>query len=305
MGEFDLIEKYFAPMSADGAFALKDDVARQYGRVLTKDLLVEGTHFLPSDPLDLVARKALRTNMSDLIAKGATPEAYMLGLVWPRTRGEDDFARFASGLRREFDDHDLPLLGGDTTRGEMLVVSVTMFGRPFNEGNSRQLLLRTSGQPGDILCVSGTIGDGLLGLEAAKRGDKTVAQPYHLPEPPFGAEALVAQHARASIDVSDGLIADAQHLCRAGELSLQIQASQVPLSEAGRDAAAQGRLKALLTGGDDYQTLCLVPPDQVPSMRGFTVIGKALDTASHEGVQVTMPDGTLWQPERGGWDHFA
>ena len=304
MGEFDLIEKHFAPISADGAFALKDDVARQYGRVLTKDLLVEGTHFLPSDPLDLVARKVLRTNMSDLIAKGATPEAYMLGLVWPRTRGEDEFALFASGLRREFEDHDLPLLGGDTTRGELLVISVTMFGRPLQQG-TLQLVLRTTGQPGDLLCVSGTIGDGLLGLEAAKRGDRAAAQRYHLPEPPFGAEALVAQHARASIDVSDGLIADAQHLCRPGELSLHIQASQVPLSAAGRKAAAEGRLKALLTGGDDYQTLCLVPPDRVPSMTGFTVIGEALNPTTHEGVQVTMPDGTLWLPERGGWDHFA
>lgn len=301
MGEFDLIARYLRPLAGEGAMDLRDDAARAYGRVLSKDVLVEGTHFLPTDPLDLLAQKALRVNMSDLIAKGATPEAYMLGIVWPKRLDEAAFSQFAEGLDRDQKAHGLQLLGGDTTRGEALVISVTMFGAPCGD----RPILRSGGRPGDCLCVSGTIGDGFLGLQAALAGDEQGAGAFHLPKPPFGAERSVAAYAQASLDVSDGLIADARHLAKESGLALRIRAEAVPLSDTGRRYAGNKQLTDLLTGGDDYQTLCLVGADDVRKMSGFTVIGEVIANGVAGTVETVLPDGRVWQTEAGGWDHFA
>lgn len=306
MGEFERIARYLAPLAGDGAHGLKDDAAEAFGRVLTKDLLVEGVHFLSTDPLDLVARKALRVNESDLIAKGASPERYMLGLGWPERLGDEDFAAFCRGLEAEQRDTGLALLGGDTTSAPVLTISVTMMGVPLGGSAVR----RSGGRPGDLLLVSGAIGDGLLGLEAARRApprDDAQALPYRLPAIASGAEHLVAEHASASLDVSDGLVADAGHLARASGVTLRIAANDVPLSPEGRAAALGGRLAELLTGGDDYQVLCLVPPEKVPACAPvFTVIGEALPQGEEgPGVDVRQADGSrMILPEAAGWDHF-
>ncbi|MEE4209573.1 MAG: AIR synthase related protein, partial [Parvularcula sp.] len=137
MDEFGLIRRYLAPLSAPGAMELKDDVAEIGEFLVTKDVLVEGVHFLPTDPLDLTARKALRVNRSDLVAKGARPVAYLLGMVWPAGSLESDIAAFTTGLWAEQKESGLLLLGGDTTRGDAMVISVTMFGRPLGRRVSR------------------------------------------------------------------------------------------------------------------------------------------------------------------------
>ncbi|GGY39456.1 thiamine-phosphate kinase [Parvularcula lutaonensis] len=302
MGEFERIARFLAPLAGEGAEGLKDDAAYSYDRVLTKDVLVEGVHFLSSDPVDLVARKALRVNQSDVIAKGATPEAYLLGLVWPKSRTESAFADFCAGLELEQRETGLKLLGGDTTAGDRLLVSVTMFGMPVSD----RRILRSGGQAGDLVYVSGTIGDGLLGLEAAKLSppaDDAAAMPYRVPRVPFGVERLIADHATASLDVSDGLVADAGHLAEESGVQIIIDASQVPLSDAGRKARAQGRLAELLTAGDDYQSLILAPADAAKALRGsFTAIGRAVEG---EGVIVLGANGEPMELKRSGWDHFG
>lgn len=302
VGEFDRIARYLAPLAGEGAEGLKDDAAYSYGRVLTKDVLVEGVHFLSADPVDLIARKALRVNQSDLIAKGVRPEAYMLGIVWPKARSESAFADFCAGLELEQRETGLKLLGGDTTAGDRLMVSVTMFGAPVGE----RRILRSGGQAGDLLYVTGTIGEGLLGLEAAKSApsaEDAAAMPYRVPQVPFGAESLIAEHAHASLDVSDGLVADAGHLARESGLQVVIDASRVPLSDAGRRAKASGRLAELLTAGDDYQSLILAPAEAASALRDrFTAIGRAMPG---EGVIVMDENGRPMELPRSGWDHFS
>ncbi|MEM9839370.1 MAG: thiamine-phosphate kinase [Pseudomonadota bacterium] len=305
MGEFDLIARYLRPLAGDGSEALRDDAARAFDRVLTKDVLVEGVHFLKSDPVDLIARKALRVNMSDLIAKAAQPTEYMLGIVWPDRLGEADFQRFAYGLEKEHADHGLTLLGGDTTSGPVLMISVTMFGTSLRE----KQLLRSGGKAGDVLVVTGIIGAGMTGLEAARSAapaDHPGAMPYRLPEPPFSLAPFIAEHATASLDVSDGLLADAQHLAAASEVTLTIDVAEVPLAE----PAVGERRMAQLSAGDDYQTLFLMPEESLPALEDArreglapTVIGQA---QAGENGRVILTDGEkpVPFPQRVGWDHF-
>jgi thiamine-monophosphate kinase len=306
MDEFGLIARYFAPLAGEGAEGLSDDAAELGGLLMTKDLLVEGVHFLKTDPIDLTARKALRVNRSDLIAKGARPETYALGIIWPQDTLESDIAAFTTGLWAEQKESGLSLLGGDTTRGERMVVSVTMFGRPLGAR-----ITRAGGRAGDRLYVTGTIGDGLLGLEAARSdppSDDEAALPYRLPPIPSGAEELVARFASASLDVSDGLVADAGHLAAASGVALRIQGETVPLSARGAAAAEKGRLGELLSGGDDYQTLLLssAPEAELQQEAGrlglrLTCIGRADEG---EGAAVTLRGDPLAIP-RAGYDHFA
>jgi thiamine-monophosphate kinase len=306
MDEFGLIARYFAPLAGEGAEGLKDDAATLGDLLVTKDLLVEGVHFLPTDPLDLLARKALRVNCSDLIAKGAKPVSYALGLVWPQHTAEDDIASFATGLWAEQKDTGLTLLGGDTTKGERMMISVTMFGQPLG-----RRVTRSGGKPGESLYVTGTIGDGLLGLEAAKTApamDDEAALPYRLPQIPAGAEELVAKFASASLDVSDGLLADASHLAAASDIRLVIDAGRVPLSAAGEAAASAGRVGELLTGGDDYQTLFLSSAAEAGLVVEATRLGLRLTRIGRategEGVAVTK-NGRPLAIKKTGYNHFS
>ncbi|MCQ8185222.1 thiamine-phosphate kinase [Parvularcula maris] len=306
MDEFGLIARYFAPLAGEGAEGLTDDAAELGGMLMTKDVLVEGVHFLKTDPLDLVARKALRVNRSDLIAKGARPETYALGLVWPQDTQESDIAAFSTGLWAEQKECGLALLGGDTTRGAQTVVSVTMFGRPLGPR-----ITRAGGEPGQGLYVTGNIGDGLLGLEAAKgspSADDEEAMPYRLPSVPSGAEELVARFASASLDVSDGLVADARHMAEASKLRLVIDVDRVPFSAAGMEARRAGRLAELLGGGDDYQTLFLSGAEEKELQQEAHRLGLRLSHIGRaeegEGVGLLMR-GTPWKADIKGYNHFA
>lgn len=311
MAEFDIIARYFAPLAGPGARGLQDDVAAYAGQVLTKDILVEGTHFLPTDPIDLVARKALRVNLSDIVAKGAQPTAYMLGLVWPKGTRDETIANFAQGLAAEQALSGVTLLGGDTTVGPLLMISVTMFGRPGPRG----IIGRGGAQVGDRVFVTGTIGDGLLGLKAAQAvppADDIAARPYRLPQVALDIETVVAQYATASLDISDGLVADARHLASVSGVAIELHANKIPLSDFGQLAKAEGRLVDLITGGDDYQVLFTVPPDDVEAMakavpagRQVTDIGAVVTMSDKGKVEVIGTDGHPLTIGPGGWDHFA
>ncbi|MEM7741708.1 MAG: thiamine-phosphate kinase [Pseudomonadota bacterium] len=310
MGEFDLIARYFAPLASSDARGLTDDVAFRAGEVVTKDILVEGVHFLPTDPIDLVARKALRVNISDVIAKGATPTAYLLGMVWPEGIEEGAVERFAHGLEEEHNITGLSLLGGDTTVGPLMMISVTMFGSPGPRG----VIGREGAKPGDAILVTGTIGDGLLGLEKAKTqppADALPALSYRLPMIPFGIQNSIARYAKASIDVSDGLIADAGHLAAASGVGVQLRADALPLSSFGQEATLEGRLGDLVTGGDDYQALFAIDPADIGLLNaerpdGVTVteIGAVVEQGGGEAVALLAPDGKKIPWKKGGWDHF-
>lgn len=273
-GEDALIARYFKPVAADpGAFGLDDDAAvlKPQGAdiVVTTDAIVEGVHFLPDDPPDTVARKALRVNLSDLAAKGATPAGFVLTLAL-RTADDAWLKPFAGALGEDAKSYLCPLLGGDTvsTPGP-LTISVTAFGRVPAD----KMVRRRGARRGDRVVVSGTIGDAALGLDilkggavaAALAGDEAGRQMlvgrYRVPQPRNALAAAVRTHASAAMDVSDGLVGDLTKLCAASGVSAAIHAPGIPLSRAAAALVANGTvgIESLIAGGDDYEILCTVP----------------------------------------------
>jgi thiamine-monophosphate kinase len=276
-GEDLLIARYFRPLATDpGAFHLDDDTAalKPDGNdiVVTTDAIVEGVHFLPDDPPDTVARKALRANLSDLAAKGAMPAGFVLTLAL-RSTDEAWLQPFATALGEDATQFACPLLGGDTvsTPGP-LMVSVTAFGRV----PPGKMVHRSGARPGERVVVTGTIGDAALGL-AILRGGKVHAAAsekaarevlvgrYRVPQPRVALAEIVRDHASASMDVSDGLAGDLAKLCRVSGVSAVIELEQVPLSGAARDLVSRGvvGLETLIAGGDDYEILCTMAEDRV------------------------------------------
>ncbi len=304
--EFDRIA-CLRGLAAPGALGLLDDAAvfvPPPGRelVVSADTIVEGVHFLTDDPVETLGRKLLRVNLSDMAAMGATPLHYLLAVSVPRKTGTTWFEAFARGLALDQEAFGVSLLGGDTTSTPgPITLSATVIGHVAGGAALR----RAGARAGDGLWVTGTVGDGALGL-LALRGeladpDGALAQRYRLPQPRLGLSlwGIVS----AAMDVSDGLVQDCGHLARAAGLSVELDASAVPLSAAARQA---GRLDVCLSGGDDYELLMAVPPDAEQALRaecaragiGITRIGRFV-TGDPE-VRVTGPVVLA----QAGWSHF-
>lgn len=322
-GEFDRIDRYFKPLAAafPGALGLANDAAvfgvpEGMELVVTTDAMVAGVHFLPDDPPRDIAAKLLRVNLSDLAAMGAAPLAYTLVTALPAGLGEDWIAAFADGLAADQRRFRIGLAGGDSvsTSGPV-TLSVTAFGLV-----PRGMALPRSGaRPGDAVCVTGTIGDGALGLMVALGTlDLDDAAARHLldrlrrPDPRLTVGAGLRGLARACIDVSDGLVADLAHLCVESGCAGVLEADRVPMSPAARSVIGQdaARLATALTGGDDYELLFTVAPESVPTAVRLAadagvpvaVIGRM--TAGAGTVTVLRADGSPLALERAGWRHF-
>jgi thiamine-monophosphate kinase len=273
---------------------------------MTTDTIVEGVDFLPDDPPDLVARKLLRVNLSDLAAMGATPLSYLLTISARRDTPRSWFAAFASGLAADQENFKISLIGGDTTSTPgPISLTATILGH-VAPGTA---LRRSGAQAGDDIWVTGTIGDAALGL-LALRGE--IADPtghlsgrYHLPRPRLG----LALHgiAHACMDISDGLLQDTAHLARAQGLAAEIDAETVPLSSAAR---AAGRLQTCLTGGDDYELLLAVPHEREAALRRecdrcavpVSRIGRFLP--GPVDIRVLDGEGGRYPVDTRGWSHF-
>jgi thiamine-monophosphate kinase len=311
--EFALIARHFRPLAGPGALDLRDDAALLIppaGRelVLTADAMVAGVHFLPDDPPDLVGRKLLRVNLSDLAAKGATPLGYLMTVSAPRGTPDAWFAGFAAGLAVDQAAFGVSLLGGDTTSTPGPVsLSLTAVGHVAPGGMVR----RSGARAGDGIWVTGTIGDGALGLAVAgeKLADATghLLDRYRLPRPRLGLP--IAGIASAGMDVSDGLVQDLGHLCRAAGLAAEVEAALVPLSTPAR-AAGPEWLATCLTGGDDYELLLAVPPAleaarvQAAQTAGMAVTRIGGFRPGPPGVMVRDEMGRQIPLDRGGWSHF-
>ncbi len=323
-GEFETIDRLFAPLAAGwpGAFDLKNDAATlalEPGEeaVLTLDTMTEGVHFLPGDPPEQVAQKLLRVNLSDLAAMGAVPSGYLLSLARPKTLPDSWLEAFVTGLRQDQEAYGIHLLGGDSTsiKGP-LSLSATAIGR-LPKGSA---LTRSGAQVGDLLFVSGSIGDAALGLKVLsgevlglEQADADfLAQRYRLPQPRVQLGPRLRGIASACLDVSDGLAADAGHIARQSGLTLEIRAGEVPLSDAARKALEQepSLLADILTGGDDYELLFTAPPevrDRLPELAqaaGVPIreIGQAVEGAPE--VRVLDAQGERLRLEKAGWTHF-
>ncbi len=325
LGEFQLIARYFAPLAADepAALGLADDaavLAPPPGRelVLTADAMVSGVHFLPDDPADQVARKLLRVNLSDLAAMGARPLGYLLTCCWPKDVDEAWVAVFAAGLLADQATFGLRVLGGDmTSTPGPLTLSLTALGHVA----PGRALRRSTARAGDLVCVSGSIGDGALGLGVLTGewlglpGDTAgfLADRYRLPRPRLALGQALADSslATACLDVSDGLVADLGHIGETSGLGAEILAAEVPLSEAARTLLADDvtLFTRVLTGGDDYELCFTLAPEragELPALAAtlelpLTVIGRMSVGA---GVRVLDRDGEPLPLGRGGWTHF-
>jgi thiamine-monophosphate kinase len=310
-GEFDRIARYFAPLAAAEGLGLADDAAvwtPPAGRqaVLTVDQMIEGVHFLPDDPPDLVARKLMRRNLSDLAAMGARPEGYLLATALRADTPEAWLAGFAAGLAADQAAFGAPLWGGDSssTPGPV-TTAITMIGS-LEPGTA---LRRGGALPGEAIFVTGTIGDAVLGLQAARGeiGDPTggLRARRLLPTPRTGL--ALAGIATAAIDVSDGLVQDLGHVCRASGCGAVIEAGLVPLSDAAR-AAGPGWRATILTGGDDYELLIAAPAGLQAALEAacadvrLTRIGRFV--AGKPDVVVVDEDGRPVPLGREGWQHF-
>jgi thiamine-monophosphate kinase len=310
--EFGEIERLFRPLTrgAEGAFDLLDDAAvvpqrPGFDLVVTKDALVEGVHFPEGEAPDLVARKLLRVNLSDLAAKAAEPFGCLLAVAWPRSFDARQRERFALGLAADLEAYDVHLLGGDTvsTDGPFTVTLTAMGWVPAGK-----MIRRAGASPGDLLMVSGTIGDGALGL-AAVRGeiadpDGFLAFRYRLPEPRLDLRNALRSGVTAAADVSDGLVADARHIARASGVHLVVDLDRLPLSGAAatwleQQPDVQEALIRLGSGGDDYEIICTLPPGK-RKPAGFTVIGEVLEG---EGLEVRAA-GRIVDVGHGGWRHL-
>ena len=311
--EFALIARHFRPLAGPGALDLRDDAAvlmPPAGRelVLTVDAMVAGVHFLPDDPPDLVGRKLLRVNLSDLAAKGAVPLGYLMTVSTPRTTPDAWFAGFAAGLAQDQREYGITLLGGDTTSTPgPISLSLTAIGHVA----PGQAVHRAGAASGDGIWVTGTIGDGALGLAVAhgEIADPTghLLRRYRLPQPRVGL--AIAGIASAGMDVSDGLVQDLGHICRASGVGAEIDAALVPLSDAAR-AAGPDWLATCLTGGDDYELLMAIQPPHEPALlriaqaAGMAVTRIGVFHSGPAAVRVRGPDGMPMALRTGGWSHF-
>ena len=321
LDEFQRIRRFYAPLAGPGGLGLLDDAALvdcRCGRnlVVTADAIVEGVHYLPDDPPDLVARKLLRVNLSDLAAMGARPLHYLLTTALPATLGANWIAEFARGLEEDQRRFGVDLLGGDsvTTPGPASF-SLTAIG----EVAAGMEVRRSGAQPGDLVWVSGTVGDAFLGLgalggaypELPAEHRAALISRFQVPDPRVELGPLLARIAHAMIDVSDGLLADLGHICETSCVAAVVELGRLPLSPAARlvVAAEPGIRSRLATGGDDYELLFSAPPYAAESIVALstqlrvaiTMIGRIEAGA---GVRPVDDAGQTITVEATGYRHF-
>jgi thiamine-monophosphate kinase len=326
-GEERLIARYFAPLARHaGALGLLDDAAMLTppagcDLVLTKDALVAGVHFFAEDLPDTIARKALRVNLSDLAAKGATAGGFLLALALPDGVTDGWLSEFAQGLGADAETYACPLFGGDTVKTPgPLTVSVTAFGFvPHGK-----MVQRRGAKAGDRIIVTGTIGDAALGLKLQQgRGNaqrwkldtvmvEHLIGRYLMPQPRTAVAKLVQAQASAAMDVSDGLAGDLEKLCRVSGVNAEVEVARVPLSTAAQTAVAteSALMETILSGGDDYEILCTVSAAQcgdfiaAAQAAGVTATAIGQVTAGDGAAQFVGADGRPLRLSQTSFSHF-
>jgi len=332
MYEFDIIKKYFSPLSTgfSGALSLCDDAAvfappAGHELVITKDAISEGVHFIGSESADLIAGKALRVNLSDLAAMGAAPICYFLALILPKNTPEKWVQKFAEGLRETQNEFGISLAGGDTisTLGT-LSISITAIGSV----EASSALRRNGAKIGDDIYVSGTLGDAALGLKSLTNNQQPTTNNhlinrYLTPEPRLSLGQNLRGIANACMDISDGLVQDLGHICQASKVGAVIYADKIPLSEAAilfchprvggdinnsqKDSRLRGNdntdiLETALSGGDDYELLFTAPPEKAHLIpKNCTKIGQII---AGTNMQIIGKNGEGIHLGKKGFSHF-
>ncbi len=320
ISESSLIKKYFAPFANEGAFELRDDAAEikpepDKSYVITQDAIAEGVHFFSDDAANLIAKKALRVNLSDIAAKGASPKYISLALGLGSNWDENWVAEFANGLHQDCDHYNVELTGGDTfCTGGGFVISITKIG----EISKQNYVSRLGAEPGDVIYVTGTIGDSALGLLARQyklnaleeQNKEYLINRYLLPQPRVELADVICHYATASMDVSDGFVGDLQKLCEASGVSAEVDSSKIPLSKPAKSViqSESNSLKTALTGGDDYEILFTVKPDQCALLEKSCkampfLVTRVGEISSGQGVKVFDTSGKVIEFAQSSYDH--
>lgn len=323
MDEFGFIAKYLSGLAGPEGLDLKDDAAvwtppKGLDVVISMDTQVEGVHF-PEGKFDAqTAEKLIRVNISDLVAKGADPIGYFLSLTLSEHVDEIALEDFCQGLARGQSTYAIKLWGGDTVRSRgKNVLTMTMIGTVA----AGKTVLRAGAKPGDLICVTGNIGDSYLGLKTLLNqmddfGSQSTfwQQAYHMPNPPFALRKDIGKYAVAALDISDGLLADAAHIADVSGVGMDIFLTTIPLSTAstkwvlGEASHQQARLQ-LATGGDDYQVLICVSERKISGLKRqankagiiLTIIGKVTNGS---GVKCRDSQGKAIPVDKPGYTHF-
>ncbi len=324
--EDELIARYFAPLAGPGGLGLRDDAALMtpspgHDLVLTTDAVVAGVHYFADDPPASIACKALGVNLSDLAAKGAEPRGFLLTLALSDDWDETWLAEFCTGLSEAAALASCPLLGGDTVRaGGPTLLGITALG----EVPAGTMVRRSTARVGDRLLVSGSIGDAALGLKLRQKPSASWGEALSLParaalvdrylhpQARLALAPALRAHARAAMDVSDGLVGDLAKMMRAAGLSAEVEIQKIPLSDATRAALAVKPkfLDTALTGGDDYEILCAADPAEVPALRAAAeragVPLSEIGTVTEGGAPPVFraADGAVRHFRTGSFSHF-
>lgn len=322
IAEFSIINDFLKPLTNQVAAAqnLADDVAKisikaDEELVVSKDMIVEDIHFLRKDGGFKIASKLLRTNLSDIAASGAKPLYYVLGFAKDKKMDKKFFTEFSAGLKEVQDEFGLSLIGGDTveTWGK-LFFSLTIFGVI----KKNKTLLRQNGQDGDIIFVSGNIGDAALGLKLSQGAKiNTTQKKYFLerhffptPRIKLGKKLVEQNLSRCAIDVSDGLLSDLKHICEESKLSAIIHQDKIPLSDK-KSLSKNISLLDLISAGDDYELIFTAKKTAEKKILQLakslkvkiTAIGTLKKTAKRPDVTLLDSDNQIIKFSKYGYQH--
>ena len=282
MDEFELIKKYLVPISSiesqflsnDGAI-FRPKIGLDY--VVSTDTIVEKIHFKGNESPDLIAKKALRTNLSDLAAMGADPEFYSLAISLPNTKAKDFIEKFAKGLKEDQKKYKIKLLGGDlTSSSDIITITINIIGT-VPSGKS---ISRSKAMVNDLLYVTGVLGLSNIGLLNLNKNDNEYSEAklkYYLPQPRVKFSASVRNFVSSMIDISDGFIQDCRHLAQLSNLEFVVNLENLPISKIDL-LSYEEKLSSALIGGDDYELLFTLSPDHEEK------INKIADS---NGLQIT------------------
>lgn len=332
-GEESIIQGYLAPLAAGypGAFGLKDDCAAitptpGHDLVVKTDPVASGVHFLDDDPPADIAWKALAVNVSDLAAKGAEPRAYLMALSFPEAPRRDWMAAFAEGLGEAQTAFGMHLVGGDTDRRPgPVTISVTVLGEVPTGG----MVQRGTAMPGDVLFVTGTLGEAALGLALHKEpalaahwavkeaAVRAAIMRYRRPQPRLALRDPLRRYASAAMDLSDGLAKDLGRMCRASGTGATVSIGAIPCDAVARAAvlADPSRWNDVIAGGDDYEILVAVSAGTADLFeaaanaagRAATVpfgVARIGEMTRSGKLEFLDPSGDPFELSRTGWDHF-
>lgn len=318
LGEFALIERLTRIVGSEAPDLIVgpgDDAAvwragDQYV-IATTDTMIEGVHFNREyTPWPDIGWKALATNVSDIAAMGGTPTFALVTLALPPDIPADDVELIYIGLSECARNYRVTVAGGDVVRAPQIGITVALLGEPQLRDDRPLLLRRDTARPGDLIAVTGTLGDSAAGLRRLAEGapsSEAVARRHLRPHPSLAAGRLAAQVGlECAIDVSDGLLQDIGHICERSALGATVCSADIPLSDEVRAAYPDDALQIACTGGEDYELVLVGDRDLLNALdpmlvEQLTVIG---EIAPNSGVRLLGEDGSEITFERPGWDAF-